>query len=870
MTMSRAALFRSPENAQTPLRVSLGLADSGNDISMDGIAEAVRTISRLWPLIILSKFCLGAMAFEQDSNALHAYAMALLPMLLCDLAICFLPRTRLMVRHMPHRHMWILMGMVALSGVTTALWAAHMPPNILFSIDPVRAQLALAILAACLFGKQRILSLAYCSGGAIGSLATGSVEHLPAVIFLLCVLSLATFMLARIDHDLLAASHAAKMRGHRSELMLREYEEAGRGWFWETDRTGIITYISETLASSLGLTQAKLVGRPITDLIAVGDRLNRDGDRTLGFHMSARTSFSELAVRVALGDGERWWSISGRPIISEFGQYHGFRGSGTDLTEMRRTQAEVSRLAKYDSLTGLANRVQMNRALEQALVDSAGRKGECTLFLLDLDRFKSVNDTLGHPAGDALLREVSKRLQQVVGTRGTVGRLGGDEFKVVLPGLIDRRNLAMLADAIISSLSEPYVIEGTTVVIGASVGIALSPDDGVTPDALVRNADLALYSAKDNGRGVYRFYSADMHADAEDRRQLEEDLRAALSSDGLRVVYQPVVSAVTEQISGFEALLRWTHPVRGEISPALFIPIAEDTGLISQIGEWVLRTACNDAAQWPAAVRVAVNVSPIQFANPSLPGVVMNALATAGLSPERLELEITEGVFLNDDANTDTRFAQLKKIGVRLALDDFGTGYSSLGYLKKAPFDKIKIDQGFVRGATQPGNRNGAIIKSIVSLAEALNMDTTAEGVETHDELDLIRALGCSHIQGFIYGKGITAAEVLSKFKNQGESAEANGFQSSRMPRKSVLRSVSISHSGHSYTGRIRNLSPFGAMIEGLWNVPKDTIFTIELAQDYSVDAIVRWSSQDRAGVQFAEEINMARLNGPSTVRMAS
>src|SRR6185369_8455669 len=347
--------------------------------------------------------------------------------------------------------------------------------------------------------------------------------------------------------------------------------------------------------------------------------------------------------------------------------------------------------------------------------------------------------------------------ERVVESPGRVGRLGGDEFQVIIPGRSTRNALAHRAERIIMALAEPYQIDGNRVMIGASLGIAIAPDDGVTSEAIIRNADLALYAAKDGGRGRHHFYAPDLHTDAQERRQLEQDLRDALASGGLQLSYQPVVHTASEKIAGFEALLRWKHPTRGWLSPAKFVPIAEEAGIIAQIGEWALRTACADLARWPESVRVAVNVSPLQFANPALPAIVTSALASAGVAPERLELEITESVFLNDDEGTDAMFAAIKRLGVRLALDDFGTGYSSLGYLKKAPFDKIKIDQSFVRGACEKGSCNGAIIAAIVRLAEALGMETTAEGVETLDELDLVRSLGCSHVQGYIYDKPLSA-----------------------------------------------------------------------------------------------------------------
>jgi len=459
----------------------------------------------------------------------------------------------------------------------------------------------------------------------------------------------------------------------RAQEILADYEETGQGWFWETDRRGQITYLSRPVAQILGRSVEELIGRPFPELFNLADQAG-EGERTLAFHLSARSSFNELAVRAATDIEERWWQINGRPTYDTFNNFQGFRGSGTDLTEKRRSAEYATRLAQFDSLTGLSNRLRMSQTLEKILVAPQVQHRACAVFLLDLDRFKQVNDTLGHPAGDALLKQVAQRLERVIGNVGRVGRLGGDEFQVIIPGKVEREQLGFLAGQVIEQLSAPYSIEGSRVMIGASVGIALAPDDGVTSEALIRNADLALYAAKDGGRGRYHFYAADLHSDAEERRQLEEELRDAVAHGGLELFYQPVVQTATERITGFEALLRWQHPEHGFIPPSKFIPIAEETGLIDTIGEWALRTACQDLAKWPDNVRVAVNVSTLQFANPQLPTIVTSALAHAGVDAGRLELEITESVFLNNDEGTDQMFKQLKAIGVRLALDDFGTG----------------------------------------------------------------------------------------------------------------------------------------------------------------------------------------------------
>ncbi len=645
--------------------------------------------------------------------------------------------------------------------------------------------------------------------------------------------------------------NAEHRRQMRAESLLSEFEQSGQGWFWETDRRGNITYVSVRIASLLGVSARGLVGKPFTSLFLLDDDMDKESGRTLQFHLSTRSSFSELQVLAATKEEEeRWWSITGRPVLDGFNNFLGFRGSGADLTDRKRSEDHVTQLARFDSLTKLANRFQMAEWLEKILSAVQVERRACAVFLLDLDRFKQVNDTMGHPAGDALLRQVADRLRSAVNGSGNVGRLGGDEFQVILPGRHKKDELEHLAHRIIETLSQPYSIDGARVTIGASIGISLCPENGTSSEELIRNADLALYAAKDGGRGRYHFYADDLHSEAKERRQLEQDLRDAMIGGDLELHYQPVVSTTTEKITGFEALLRWNHPVHGYLSPARFIPVAEESGLVTQIGEWALRAACNQLAQWPDSVRIAVNVSPLQFASPSLPAIITNAIASAQIDPARLELEITEGVFLNDDSATDAMFAALKGIGVRLALDDFGTGYSSLGYLKKAPFDKIKIDQSFVRGATLQGSRNGAIISAIVSLAEALNMETTAEGVETLDELDLIRSLGCSHIQGFIYEHALTAKDASERLAT-GLTAIASGPQSARAPRQTMLRKVQLTHGPHSYQGTIRNISVSGAMVEGLWDVPKDTVFDLHFTRDYVVKVTSRWSREDRMGVEF-------------------
>ena len=638
-----------------------------------------------------------------------------------------------------------------------------------------------------------------------------------------------------------------------------EFENTGRGWFWETNNLGTLSYVSQQLADDFKVEAEELLGRQFTDLLSVdvGSNDSLREERTLGFHLSARFPFSDVIVRAA-SDEDIHWSLSGNPIFDGRGRFLGFRGIGTDLTEQRRSEQEISRLARFDSLTGLPNRALMRQTLDEALRNATNRRKGCSLFLIDLDRFKNVNDTLGHPIGDALLRQVADRLKLAIGDHGQVGRLGGDEFKAVLPGTVETGLLESLARTLIEQVSRPYSIEGHRVVIGASVGIAIGDPGRSSADSLIRDADLALYAAKAAGRGKHCFYETSMHSEASDRQVLENDLRQALDRNELWVAYQPIVRAAGEEISGFEALVRWNHPVRGSISPDKFIPLAEECGMIGKIGEYVLRTAVAEAARWPDTVRIAVNLSPIQFNDPHIVDTVAAVLADYGVKPARLELEITEGVFLADSDMTDGTFARLKSLGVRLALDDFGTGYSSLGYLKKAPFDKIKIDQSFVRGAASTTKRNSAIIRAIVTLADSLDMDTTAEGVETHDDLWLIRELGVSQVQGYIFGKPMPADEA--RLLANSSRVEAEGYQCIREPRQRLMRRAIAAINGVTTEIRLRNISAMGALVECDQPVAPGMSITIDIVGVGPVVGAVRWAQTGKFGIQFNEQFDLGRL----------
>ena len=648
-----------------------------------------------------------------------------------------------------------------------------------------------------------------------------------------------------------AAAGASAKDMREALLLLRDYEQSGQGWFWSTDPQGRIDYISECVAKVMGVAADGLAGRSFHSLF----NLERDSDdgveRTLPLILSGRKTFSALAMRAAIDGDEVWWSISGRPQFTPSGDFAGYRGNGADITQSRRHQRDASRLAEYDSLTGLSNRHRMSTRLASTLTAYKAAKRSCAVMMIDLDRFKQVNDTLGHPVGDELLKQVADRLRRVLDDGWEIGRLGGDEFQVMLPDIDDRGKLGEVARKVIAIVSQPYSVEGSRCVIGASVGVAIAPYDGITSEELTRSADLALYAAKEGGRGQFRFYSTDLHSEAERRRRIEEDLRDAVVKGQISLAYQPLVDPVNNRVVGVEAVMRWTHPELGEVSPALFIPIAEETNLIVALGEWALKQACEDAMRFPANVRVAVNISPAQFANVNLPASVMQALALSGLPPERLELEVTESIFIGDTDRTDEMFAALKRLGVRLALDDFGTGYSSLGYLRKAPFDKIKIDQTFIRGVTEPENRNSAIIKAIVSLAEALDMDTTAEGIEAHDELEVMRELKVKQVQGYIYSRPMAFDAVLDAMSSGEWVIEPNGPSKSRAERITLLRKIGLIHEDFRYEATMRNLSRTGCLIEGLLDVPVATQFVVDFGNGQLAVATVRRATGSQQGLEF-------------------
>ena len=449
----------------------------------------------------------------------------------------------------------------------------------------------------------------------------------------------------------------------------------------------------------------------------------------------------------------------------------GWVATHLDVTEQRLSEAKITYMAQHDALTGLPNRVVLRERMEHALAVTRSGGTSLAVLMLDLDRFKEVNDTLGHPAGDSLLRAVAARLLGCARETTLIARLGGDEFAVIDYVTNPVVEATALAEKIRKALCEPFDLGDHQVISGTSIGIAIAPRDGIDSDEILKSADLALYSAKGGGRGAFRFFEPELDQLMHARRNLERELRDALANGEFELHYQPFINTRTRETSGFEALLRWHHPQRGLVSPADFIPLAEETGLIVPLGEWVLRTACAEAAKWPANLKIAVNLSPAQFRSKELVPVIINALASSGIMSQRLELEVTETVMMHDSEAVFAALGQLRKLGVRIALDDFGTGYSSLSFLQKFPFDKIKIDRSFVRELTSARNESRLIARAVVRFAVSLGKTTTAEGVETREQFDILQAEACGEIQGYYFSPPMPASKVMQMVRRKAKAA---------------------------------------------------------------------------------------------------
>ncbi|MFM7379058.1 MAG: putative bifunctional diguanylate cyclase/phosphodiesterase [Erythrobacter sp.] len=635
--------------------------------------------------------------------------------------------------------------------------------------------------------------------------------------------------------------------------MLDDLEQSGLCWFWASDAAGNLTYLSAAIAARLDLPLDALVGQPLAAIFTAAESDGRG--KTLSLMLGAHKAFAGMAVRATRRPQGAVLRLSGQPITGASGKFVGFRGTGADITEEYTREEETARLARFDSLTGLSNRHRMASHIEATLTAFKAARRNCAVMMIDLDRFKHVNDTLGHAAGDELLKQVAARLTRAIDRECEIGRLGGDEFQVLLPDVDDRGVLGELAAKIIAMLRQPYSLEEGRCVIGASVGIAIAPHDGMTREDIVRAADLALYAAKNGGRAQYRFFSGELENETIFRRRLEQDLETALREEQLFLRFEPIVEAAGGTVASLEAHVCWHHDQRGVIDEEEFAQIIEGSALTADVGRWAVRAACAAAADWPESVRLAVNVPvPLLLADDFV-GLVGEALDAAGLAPGRLELEISEAVFFGDASVVDRTLAALFRLGVRLTLDEFGSSYSSLAYLRRAPFDAIKIDQKLVAEAERHEPCEMGLIRAIVALAGALQMDTMAGGIESARLLGALTGCGLRHLQGPIFSEPAEAETVIAEMAGGSWKIEPGSERTRRARRRTVFRKIQVIHDDYAYEVTLRNLSKSGALIEGLADVPKGTQFVVDLGGGQLAVATVTRSNGNVQGLEFEQSL---------------
>ncbi|MBL4891710.1 MAG: EAL domain-containing protein [Rhizobiaceae bacterium] len=545
-------------------------------------------------------------------------------------------------------------------------------------------------------------------------------------------------------------------------LLLKEYEENANDWVWETSKNGRIQNASPRFIEACNLTTPMANKYDFLDLFKECS-ITEDAVLKIEQHMKNKEPFRDIELTLAKNEKVHWLRLSGKPSYADSGDYAGYIGIGFDITSDKEAENKINLLAHTDPLTGLMNRAIFNEKMDEAVGNLERHGTAFSLLFLDLDKFKTINDTRGHLVGDKLLQAVAQRIRDNVDEGSVIARLGGDEFAVVVHKNCNASSVAKLAEKLITAISEPYEIDGDKHKIGLSIGITLAPQNGTRPTQLLRNADLALYRSKADGRGVFRFFESQMDADQREKRLLENELRAAIDNDEFELYFQPLVSSLNSKATGMEALIRWHHPIRGLISPAEFIPLAEQSSLIHEIGHWTLKNACKNATEWPNDVTVAVNLSAQHFVSSDIVDITKNALAESRLPAHRLELEITESVLVNNPDDVYEILKSLKELGVAISLDDFGTGYSSLSYIMKFPFDKIKIDQSFV-SASDNDDTAKAILQMITTLGESLNIKITAEGVETVQQVQFLRSVNCHQFQGYFFSRPLRAEDLPTFF----------------------------------------------------------------------------------------------------------
>lgn len=770
-------------NFLAPVRRMFDKAASLVDLTQDARSqlefEQFKATSRLVPSLLLGNIFLASVNFISLADGNHTGVKSFVYLILC--AICILGLavwSRMSRKHVSEERKprdiarrqkpFILVALML--GV---MWAT-MPPLLGYVETPQQLILMSASLAGifCIGGfalaSMPVMATAF-MGPIIASsffilLTTANSQSLfmafALALYILFIIATAVSQTRSMVRVVISGQELAKQQKTIS-LLLKDFEKHSSDWLWETDEWTRLSRPSDRFAEASGLSKDDLWQTTLAGLFQKeGGEVHPAVGIMLG-SIDRRVSFNDLQIPITVRGETHWWSMTGTPDFDEAHNFIGYHGVGSDITMQKRADERISFLAHNDALTGLLNRAYFTEILNQNVSRLERYGAQFALLFLDLDHFKAVNDTFGHPIGDKLLVEVSNRLKALTPTGAFASRLGGDEFAILIPKSVAPDEMESLAQKILRSIVEPIELEGEKMVVGVSIGMAIAPRHGTRPDQILRNVDLALYRAKESGRNGYKMFESGMDSQARERRALEFDLKYALENDELELFYQPLVGAEFNNPVGFEALLRWNHPIRGRISPAEFVPIAESTGLIKAIGEWVIREACRTAATWPDHLTIAVNLSAPQFDKDRIVDVVTSALAETGLLPARLELEITESLLIERPDDVLATLMRLKELGVSIAMDDFGTGYSSLSYLLKFPFDKIKIDKSFI-SAIDHDKAACDVLRTIGSLGKTLGIRITAEGVETEEQVTFLRAIACDQLQGYFFAKPLHSEGVAA------------------------------------------------------------------------------------------------------------
>ena len=730
-------------------------------------AQQLDSIRQMMPTMMIANTLNAAVVLMFFRNAPHAQALAVWALVLGGLGLLQLVKVwNLKTLPNAQRSARSLRRAVRDSALFAMGWGVL--PFLTFDSAVGSQQFLLsAVLAGMMggggFGLAAVPRAGYAYVGVIGAmilaalLRTGDAAFMVAGFFdIAYAIVIATIIRS---HSRLFIGHLLDQKKMKRQaevigMLLKDYEENSSDWLWETNEHGQLGRVPERVANSLGFSAVDLVGQTALPLLerlhGLSTRKEQGPVAAVRKLLLRRESFRDVILAVRVGEEDRLWSLTAKACFNEVGGFIGFRGVGADVTAAKSAENQIVHIARHDAVTGLPNRLHFTGALELAIERERQGGGAFAVHFIDLDNFKSVNDTLGHPVGDRLLQDVAARLKGLVEVGDTVARFGGDEFAVIQSVLTPTRSAQALAQTIVEAIAPTFEIDNRKIIIGASVGVALAPEHGRNAEELLKNVDLALYGAKAGGRGTHRFFEVAMDQRAKARRKLELDLRQALENDEFELYFQPFVSVATREVTGFEALMRWNHPERGVIMPKEFISVAEEIGLIGKLGEWAIRRACHCAANWPEPIRVAVNVSPLQFISEELLSSVYQALAASQLRAGRLELEITEALFLAKTDQVLAQLAHLRDMGVRVALDDFGVGYSSLSHLRNFAVDKVKIDKSFIDELATSADA-AAMVQAIADLSSALGMSTTAEGVEHADQVAALAEQGFTEMQGYYF-----------------------------------------------------------------------------------------------------------------------